>query len=129
MTNTKIVETFLSGFNSPEKLSESIALLADDYRFKDPTKENNSKAEFLVTAQELGKVLTGVEIIKVAENGESVAVLYNFKSDVKGLENNFGSEWFRIENGLIKESQLVYDATEWRKVFAKKKKNYCHQRI
>ena len=119
MTNTKIVKTFLGGFNNPEQLPESIDLLVEDYKFKDPSMEYGSKVEFLVAAQELGKILTGVEIIKIAENGEWVAVLYNFKSDIKGLENNFGSEWFRIENGLIQESQLVYDATEWRKVFFK----------
>jgi len=118
MTNTKIVKTFLAGFNNPEQLPESIALLADNYKFKDPIVEYQSKEEFLVAAQELGKILTGVDIINIAENGEWVAVLYNFKSDIKGLENNFGSEWFRLENGLIQESQLVYDATEWRKVFA-----------
>jgi hypothetical protein len=118
LKNIKIVETFLSGFNNPEKLPEAIALLADDYKFKDPTKEDHSKAEFLETAKELAKVLTGVEVIKIAENDESVAVLYNFKSNIEGLENNLGSEWFTLENGLIKESQLVYDATEWRSVFA-----------
>ncbi len=121
MTNIKIVEIFLSGFNNPKKLPEAIALLADDYKFKDSTKENHSKAEFLETAKELVKVLTGIEIIKMAENNESVADLYNFKSNIEGLENNLGSEWFRIENGLIKESQLVYDATKWWKVFAQMK--------
>lgn len=121
MTNQDLIKKFLNGFNNPAQIQESLDLLADDYKFKDPTMELHSKTEFLVTAQELGKILTGVEIIRIAENDEWVTVLYNFKSNIKGLENNIGSEWFRIENGLIRESQLVYDATEWRKVFAQMK--------
>ncbi len=123
MTNTEIVQTFLAGFNNPEKLPESLALLADSYHFKDPIAEQNSKAEFIEAAKELGKVLTGVEILKIAENGQWVGVFYNFKSNIPGLENNMGSEWFRVENGLIQESELVFDATEWRKVFAQMQTN------
>ncbi len=119
MNNTEIVSTFLAGFSNPEKLPESIALLADNYHFKDPIMEHHSKAEFLVTAKELGKVLTGVEVIRMAENKEWVGVVYNFKSNIPGLENNIGSEWFRVENGMIQESHLIFDATEWRQVFAK----------
>ena len=118
MTDTEIVAKFLAGFNDPSQLQKAIALLDDNYKFKDPTVEHNSKAEFLVTAQELGKVLTGVEILRMAKNEEWVVVMYNFKSSIKGLENNFGTEWFKVKNGKIVESQLIYDATEWRKVFA-----------
>lgn len=118
MTKTEIVQTFLRGFDQPEEINASIALLADNYQFKDPTVERNSKVEFLETAKELAKILTGVEIIRIAENEAWVSVFYNFKSNIKGLENNYGCEWFRVEDGLIQESQLVYDASEWRKVFA-----------
>lgn len=30
-----------------------------------------------------------------------------------------GNEWFRVENGKIQESHLIYDASEWKKVFDK----------
>lgn len=121
MTNTTIVKTFLEGFNNPEKLPESLTLLADNYHFKDPIMEHHSKAEFIESAKELGKVLTGVEVLRIAESGSWVGVSYNFKSNIQGLENNIGSEWFRIENGKIQESELVFDATKWRKVFAEMK--------
>lgn len=118
MTNKAIVEKFLDGFNNSEKIQESLALLADDYKFKNPMVELNSKVEFIALAQEIGQVLTGVNIIRAAETGDWVGVYYEFKSSVPGLESNMATEWFRLKNGIIQESHLIYDASEWRKVYA-----------
>ena len=116
--NSKIVEKFLAGFNDPSKIGESLSLLADDYKFKNPLVQLENKAQFIALAQEMGKVLTGVELISIAQNGQWVATYYEFKSAIPGLESNFGTEWFRVENGKIQESTLIYDASEWRKVYA-----------
>lgn len=118
MSNKAIVEKFLEGFNDPEKIQESLALLADDYKFKNPMVALNSKAEFIALAQEISQVLTGVRIIQAAENGDWVGVYYEFKSSVPGLESNMATEWFRLKDGIIQESHLIYDASEWRKVYA-----------
>jgi len=122
MTNQEIVEKFLNGFNNPAQIQESLDLLANDYKFKNPMVELNSKTEFIELAKQIGAVITGIEIINVAENGNWVAVFYDFKSSVEGLESNTASEWFRLENGIIKESHLIYDASEWRKFYAKMNK-------
>lgn len=122
MTNEEIVTKFLNGFNNPEEIQESLALLADDYRFKNPMVELNSKVEFIELAKQIGAVITGIKIINIAENGNWTAVSYDFKSSIKGLESNTGTEWFRIEDGLIKESNLIYDTAEWRKFYAQMKK-------
>ncbi|WP_299314758.1 nuclear transport factor 2 family protein [uncultured Aquimarina sp.] len=122
MTNQEIVTKFLNGFNNPERIQESLALLANDYKFKNPMVELNSKEEFIVLAKQIGAVITGIEIINIAENGNWIAVFYYFRSSVKGLESNTGNEWFRIEDGLIKESNLIYDTAEWRKFYAQMKK-------
>lgn len=119
MTNQEIVTKFLNGFNNPEQIQESLALLADDYKFKNPMIELNSKEEFIALAQQIGAVITGIEIINIAENENWVAVSYDFKSSVKDLESNIGTEWFKVENGLIKKSNLIYDTVEWRKFYAK----------
>ena len=119
--NSKIVETFLAGFNDPSKIGVSLGLLADDYKFKNPLVQLENKAQFIALAQEMGKVLTGVKLINIAQNGEWVAAYYEFNSAIPGLESNFGTEWFRVENGKIKESILIYDASEWRKVYAQMK--------
>ena len=116
--NEKIVVKFLEGFNNPEKIQESMNLLADDYKFKNPMVELNSKSEFIELARQIGAVLTGVNLIEVAANGKWVAAYYEFTSDIPGVESNMATEWFRVENGLIRESQLIYDASEWRKVYA-----------
>ncbi len=118
MSNEATVRTFLDGFNDPAKIQASLDLLADDYRFKNPMVELNSKAEFIPLAQSIGATLTGVEVIHVAAAGEWVAAHYVFKSEIPGVEENPATEWFRVEDGMIRESHLVYDASQWRKVYA-----------
>ena len=118
LTNQAVVTTFLAGFNDFDRVGESLALLDDDYHFTDPTATANSKAEFIELAKTLAQVLTGVEVVKIAESGDWVSVNYIFKSAIPGLEENQANEWFRVENGKIQESHLLFDATEWHKVFA-----------
>ena len=119
MKNQEIVEKFLNGFNNLAQIQESLDLLADDYKFKNPIVELNSKTEFIALAKQIGAVITGIDIINVAENGNWVAVFYDFQSSVEGLESNTATEWFRVEDGLIRESNLIYDTVEWRKFYAK----------
>jgi len=117
MTNQEIVTNFLNGFNNPVQIQESLNSLADDYRFKNPVIELHSKEEFIALAKEIAKVLTGIDILHTVENGDWVGTFYEFKSSLPGLETNIASEWFRLENCVIQESHLIYDATEWRKVY------------
>lgn len=122
MTNQEIVTTFLNGFNDSTQIQKSLDLLAGDYKFKNPMVELNSKAEFIKLAQEIGAVITGIKIINISENGNWVATFYEFKSSIPGLESNIASEWFKVENGMIKESHLIYDTSEWRKFYEQMKK-------
>jgi len=122
MTNQEIVTTFLNGFNDPTQIQKSLDLLADDYKFKNPMVELNSKAEFIQLAQEIGAVITGINIINISENGNWVATFYEFKSSIPGLESNIASEWFKVEDGIIKKSHLIYDTSEWRNFYAQMKK-------
>jgi len=85
MTNQEIVKKFLNGFNNPMQIQKSLDLLADDYKFKNPMVKLNSKSEFIALAQEIGAVLTGINIINTAENGDWVATFYEFKSSILGL--------------------------------------------
>lgn len=117
-SNQEIVEKFLNGFNNPDKIQESLVLLADDYQFQNPMVQLNSKTEFIALAQEIGKVLTGVDIVRIAQNGDWVVVFYEFKSSIPGVERNLATEWFRVLDGKIRESHLIYDASEWRKIYA-----------
>lgn len=117
MKNQEVVKKFLAGFNDPSKIQASLALLADDYQFTNPMVQLQSKAEFVALAQEMGQILTGVHLIRSAEDGDWVAIFYEFKSSIPGLESNMATEWFRLKDGIIQESHLVYDASEWRKVY------------
>lgn len=117
MTQESIVSTFLNGFNHPSTIEDSLTLLDDNYHFTDPTVTINSKLEFIDVTQELAKVLTGVEVKIIAVTGDWVAVHYEFYSSIDGVEVNKANEWFRVEQGKIKESHLLYDATKWRIIF------------
>lgn len=121
MANQEIVEKFLNGFNNPGQIQESLDLLADDYKFKNPIVELNSKTEFIALAEQISAVITEIEIINIAENGNWLAVYYDFKSSIEGLESNTATEWFKVENGIITESNLIYDTSEWRKFYAQMK--------
>ena len=121
MANQEIVEKFLNGFNNPGQIQESLDLLADDYKFKNPMVELNSKTEFIALAEQISAVITEIEIINIAENGNWLAVYYDFKSSIEGLESNTATEWFKVENGIITESNLIYDTSEWRKFYAQMK--------
>ena len=118
MTNQTVVNTFLAGFNDINKVGQSFALLAENYHFTDPTTTVNSKAEFLELSKALAEVLTGVEVVRMAESGNWVSVHYIFKSSVPGLEVNKANEWFRIKDGIIQESHLIFDATHWRTILS-----------
>lgn len=122
MSNQEIVKTFLNGFQHPEQIQASLDLLADDYHFKNPMVALKSKAEFIGLAQEIGAVLTGLKLINIAQNGEWVAAYYEFSSAIPGVESNLATEWFRVEQGKIQASHLIYDASEWRKIYEQMKK-------
>ena len=123
MSNQEIVNTFMNGFNDPAQIQTSLSLLAEDYHFKNPMVQLRSKAEFLQLAQEISQVLTGVHIIQSTEDGDWVAVLYEFYSNIPGLETNTATEWFRVEDGMIQESHMIYDASEWRRFYEQMQKD------
>ncbi|MDW3649313.1 MAG: nuclear transport factor 2 family protein [Bacteroidia bacterium] len=119
LSNIQIVERFFEGMNDPSKIQASLDLLTDDYAFKNPLVELKSKPEFIALVGEIGKVVTGVKLKHIAENDQDeVVVLYEFTSSLPGMESNFATEWFWIKDGKIVASHMIYDTTEWRKVYA-----------
>ncbi len=118
MEQIEIVRTFLNGFNDPAEIRRSLDLLSDTYHFRNPMLELHSKEAFIDLANQIGGILTGVEILNIAQSGHWVAVRYSFSSSIEGLETNMATEWFRIEGDKIVESELIYDASKWRKVYA-----------
>ena len=119
LSNVQIVEKFFEGMNDPSKIQASLDLLTDDYSFKNPLVKLNSKLEFIALAGEIGKVVTGVNVKQIAENDQDeVVVLYEFTSSLPGMESNYATEWFWLKDGKIIASHMIYDTTEWRKVYA-----------
>lgn len=118
MNRTKIVTTFLEGFNDPAKLQASLDLLAEDYHFTNPVIETHSKVEFIKLAKKIATVVTGVRVIATADSSDRIATFYEFQTEIPGMEKTDASEWFSVVDGKIKESYLIYDATKWRKLYS-----------
>jgi hypothetical protein len=121
-SNIEIVQAFLRGFNEPSFIQESLSLLSEDYKFSNPILTLHSKAEFIKLATEIGSVVTGLKVTNIADNHSWVAVSYEFYTSIAGIEINYATEWFRLEDGMIQESQLIYDATKWRAHYAQLEK-------
>ncbi|MEM9327792.1 MAG: nuclear transport factor 2 family protein [Bacteroidota bacterium] len=114
----KLVVQFLDGFTDPAQWEGSLALLANDYTFRNPMVSLTSKDEFVVLAAQIAQVVTAININQIVGQGNWVAVRYEFQTAIPGVTSNLATEWFRVEKGLIHESHLIYDASEWRKVYA-----------
>lgn len=117
MTNKEIVTTFLKGFNDPDQLDGALTLLAKDYCFNGPMSKASNREEFTIIAKQLSALLKGLKVLRIMEDGDWVSVGYEFYTDLPNLKSTQGSEWFRLESGLIKESHLVYDATGFHKLY------------
>ncbi|MEL6254867.1 MAG: nuclear transport factor 2 family protein [Bacteroidota bacterium] len=123
LSNVQIVEKFFEGMNDPSKIQASLDLLTDDYAFKNPLVQLKSKGEFIALAGEIGKAVTGVKLKYIAENDQNeVVVLYEFTSSLPGMESNFATEWFWLKDSKIIASHMIYDTTEWRKVYTQMEK-------
>lgn len=118
MTHIEIVKTFLEGFSDPSTIQTSIDLLAEDYHFTNPIAETYNKAEFIKLAHKIGELIKSLQVIAVADSPDWIATFYEFQTEIPGIERTDASEWFSVVEGKIKESYLVYDATEWRKIYA-----------
>ena len=119
LSNVQIVEKFFEGMNDPAKIQASLDLLTDDYAFQNPMVKLTSKPAFIALAGEIGKVVTGVNVKHIASNEKGeVVVFYEFLSSLPGMESNYATEWFWLKDGKIVASHMVYDASEWRKVYA-----------
>lgn len=117
MTNKEIVTKFLEGFNDPNQLDGALTLLAKDYCFNGPMSNASNREEFTIIAKQLSALLKGLKVLRIMEDGDWVSVGYEFYTDLPDLERTHGSEWFMLENELIKESHLVYDATGFNKLY------------
>jgi len=99
MTNKDIVRDYYDAWASEDKsklhLHPELKHESKDTNFK-------SRAEFLDACW--GKVpATHHKLLRIIEEGNQVCVLFKF-SDA----DNYVSEWFTVEDGLIREIRVVY---------------------
>lgn len=121
-SNKEIVKEFLTGFNKSSQLQQSLNLLSENYKFKNPIVKLNSKEEFEQLATKINAIVHNIQVLNIAENNNWVAVSYNFETSIPGLEDNLATEWFKLKDGIIVESQLIYDTIKWRELYTKNTK-------
>ncbi len=115
MTNTAIVKQYLEAFGNKD-METARKLVADSFKFNGPMQQHESANAFFEAMEGFVPMVAGIDLVGTAENGEWVGTYYNFRATVPGLENTTTSEWFRVADGKIQESHLVFDASNWRKM-------------
>ncbi|MBI5064062.1 MAG: nuclear transport factor 2 family protein [Desulfatitalea sp.] len=107
MTHTDIVREYLICWGKRD-MAAARKYLSETCSFSDPfSPKRLSTEEFLESAKSFISSIKAMNIISIAENGDWVGAYYSVKTGL--VPEMVFSEWFRIEDGKIKEGNLIYD--------------------
>ena len=107
MSNSEIVRSYLLCWGKQDMI-EAKKLLSEDCTFSDPFVGYSIPTEkFLSATKAFVKTIRDIEIISILENDLHVGTYYSLTTDQ--FPKLYFSEWFKIENGKIKEGHLLYD--------------------
>ncbi|MGL4768115.1 MAG: nuclear transport factor 2 family protein [Formosimonas sp.] len=116
-TNQDIVIEYLTAFGNKD-FATVRSLLADNFTFEGPLMQASSADEFVGMMQGFKDTLDGIDLYGTAQDGDWVGSYYIFKTFIPTVERTVTSEWFKLENGKIVASYLVFDATKWQPIMA-----------
>lgn len=93
------------------------ALIRDDYQFDGPLMQAKNADEFFAKMSAFDCAFDH-NILKIVDNGDDVAVLFDctFKKPFSATIRM--SEWLAVEGGKIKSSKLLYDTSKFPKEFS-----------
>jgi len=117
MNNSETVRAYLSCWGKRD-MDGARKLLADECTFTDPSLGESLQADdFFAKTEAFVETIRSVEIVSVLEDDEFVGALYCLTTEQ--FPKFWFSEWFKVENGKIKEGRLLYDThplwVAWRK--------------
>ena len=90
-------------------------LLVPDLRFRGPTMNRSSAADFIGALKRLGAIHVRNDVRRIFVDGDEVCVIYDFVTDTAA-----GSlstiEWLHFDGGRISAIDLFYDRLPWQAV-------------
>jgi ketosteroid isomerase-like protein len=105
-----VVRSYYAAFDTHD-FGAARALMGDDFRFVGPMMEANSPEELFGKMKEFDCDFTN-QMVHMAENGDTVAALFDcvftrpFNATIRM------SEWFTVKGGKIASANLVYDTRQ-----------------
>jgi hypothetical protein len=114
----RIVEAYFAAWTT-NKVHEAHALLAADLEFAGPTASYRSAEAFWPALVSFAAMTKAARIVELVVEGDRAAMLYDCE-----LPEPVGTlkiaSFFRVANGKIRWYETQFDATELRKLLARK---------
>jgi ketosteroid isomerase-like protein len=110
MKLTDVVKSYYAAFDTHD-FARARALMRDDFRFVGPMMEANSPEELFSKMKAFDCDFEN-HLLQMAENGNTVAALYDCIFTRPFMATIRMSEWFTVEGGKIASANLVYDTRQ-----------------
>jgi ketosteroid isomerase-like protein len=114
----KVVESYFAAWTT-KNIREARPLLANDIEVSGPTGGAKGLDAFLPALENFAAMTKAARIVDLVVNGDRAALLYDCD-----LPEPVGTlriaSFFRVEKGQIRTYEILFDATEFRKLIALK---------
>ncbi|HZS40310.1 MAG TPA: nuclear transport factor 2 family protein [Polyangia bacterium] len=114
----RIVERYFAAWTA-NKVDEAYGLLAEELEFVGPTASYRSAAEFRPALIGFAAMTKAARIVELIVEGDRAAMLYDCELPAPVGTLKIAS-FFRVVNGKIRAYETQFDATELRKLLARK---------
>lgn len=109
MTSVDVFRAYLERFTGGD-VEGAAELLADDFTFRGPILQADSKAEFLAGSKPAAAVARGVRIHHAWADGDDVCMIYDFEIETPaGAGAVQMAEWAVVRDGKLVSSRLIFD--------------------
>jgi SnoaL-like domain len=115
----RVVEGYFTAWTA-NKLDEACAYLAADLKISGPTASYQSAETFRPALAKFAAMTKRAKAIELVVQGDRAALLYECELPQPVGTIRIGS-FFRVENGRIKTYEILFDATELRKLQAQQR--------
>jgi hypothetical protein len=114
----RIVEGYFAAWTA-NKIDEACTYLADDLNIAGPTASYDSAAAFRPALVQFAAMARRARAIALIADGERAALLYECELPPPIGTVKIGS-FFTVEGGKIRTNEILFDATELRKLQAQR---------
>ena len=112
----QVVESYFAAW-AANRIDEACLFLADDLEVAGPTASYNTAEAFLPALAKFAAMTKRAKAIELVVQGEHAALLYECELPPPVGTVKIGS-FFRVQDGKIRTYEILFDATELRKLQA-----------